>query len=127
MIYGIGCDIVQVSRFSKLVSDSTFLQRFFNQKEMAEGKMTAQRLSEHYAVRFAVKEAFSKALGTGISGFELKDAYVMKTNPHGKPELFLEESAKKLLENVCGSKSKIHISLSHEKEYAIAYVVIEVE
>ena len=80
-------------------------------------------MSQHYAVRFAAKEAFSKAMGTGISGFELKDVFV-QNEESGKPYLVLENSAKKLFEEKCPD-AKIFLSLSHEKEYATANVIIE--
>ena len=73
-------------------------------------------------MRFAAKEAFSKALGTGIC-FDLRDVFVKK-NADGKPELYFSEKLKKLLEEKCG-ECRIFVSLSHEKEYAVANVVIE--
>ena len=82
-------------------------------------------MQEHYASRFAVKEAFSKALGTGVAGFQLGDIYVGH-NEDGKPELYLEGRANALVEMRCGKSARISVSLSHEKEYAVAFVVIEV-
>ena len=78
---------------------------------------------QHYAVRFAAKEAFSKALGTGISGFNLKDVYITN-DENGKPIINVQNSAEEILKNRC-QNYKLHVSLSHEKEYAIAYVIIE--
>lgn len=122
MICGIGTDITEVKRFIKWTKNPEMIDRFFNPLEkMENGSENAK--SQHYAVRFAAKEAFSKALGTGISGFELKDVYVQK-NEEGKPFLKIENSAEKLLRERFGD-CKIHISLSHEKEYAIAFVIIE--
>ena len=72
MIAGIGTDIAEVKRFEKWVQNPEMLERFFNEKEMSSAKSEAARC-QHYAVRFAAKEAFSKALGTGISGFSLKE------------------------------------------------------
>lgn len=129
MIVGLGTDITEVKRFEKWVEEPSYIQRFFNEKEIsktADGKLTERQLSslcQHYAVRFAAKEAFSKALGTGISGFELKDVYV-QNEESGKPYLVLENSAKELFEKICG-KANILVSLSHEKEYALATVIIE--
>ncbi|MCR5612272.1 holo-ACP synthase [Treponema sp.] len=129
MIIGLGTDITEVKRFKKWVEEPSYIQRFFNEKEIsktADGKLTERQLSslcQHYAVRFAAKEAFSKALGTGISGFELKDVYV-QNEESGKPYLVLENSAKELFEKICG-KANILVSLSHEKEYALATVIIE--
>ena len=74
MIYGIGTDIVETSRFEKWIGNSSMLQRFFNSKEIISD-LSEEQLKEHYASRFAAKEAFVKALGTGFSDFELKDIY----------------------------------------------------
>jgi len=123
MIYGIGTDITEVKRFQKWVKDSDIINRFFNKEEMSSAKSESSKC-EHYAARFAAKEAFSKALGTGIA-FDLKDVFIKK-NSEGKPFLQIENSAKKLLDERCG-KCNVHVSLSHEKEYAIAYVIIEKE
>jgi holo-[acyl-carrier protein] synthase len=124
MIYGIGTDITDVHRFVKWIKDPSMIARFYNSHEMQQSGSESS-LCQHYAVRFAAKEAFSKALGTGIIGFELHDIYIKK-NEDGKPYLITEGSAAALLEKRCGKNAKIHVSLSHEKEFAVAFVVIEV-
>jgi holo-[acyl-carrier protein] synthase len=123
MILGIGTDIVQVSRMQKWVSDSQMIQRFFNPAEWME-KGTDSAKCQHYAARFAAKEAFSKALGTGITGFSLQDVYITN-DESGKPFLNVKDSAADVLKERCG-ECKLHVSLSHEKEYATAFVIIEV-
>ncbi|MBQ0038879.1 MAG: holo-ACP synthase [Treponema sp.] len=126
MIYGIGCDIVKVSRFEKWVAEEdSFINRFFNEKERLSQSASRQRKCESYAGKFAAKEAFSKALGTGISGFSLKDVYVT-VDEKGKPLFHVTGDAKDLVEQRCGEKYTVHVSISHEKEYAVAYAVIEV-
>ncbi|MBD5403464.1 MAG: holo-ACP synthase [Treponema sp.] len=122
MIFGIGVDIVEVKRFERWVNNPDLIDRYFNSAEKKSG-LSVSALCQHYAVRFAAKEAFSKALGTGISGFLLSDVYV-KSDERGKPELVICDSAKTLLDSTCG-KCTVHISLSHEKGYAVAFVVIE--
>ncbi|QNL97019.1 holo-ACP synthase [Treponema sp. Marseille-Q4132] len=124
MIYGIGTDIADVRRFAKWVENPDLIERFFNKREIKTSG-SRQKLQEHYASRFAVKEAFSKALGTGVAGFQLGDIYVGH-NEDGKPELYLEGRADALVEMRCGKSARISVSLSHEKEYAVAFVVIEV-
>ncbi|MCI5607436.1 MAG: holo-ACP synthase [Treponema sp.] len=122
MILGIGTDIVEVKRFKKWVSNPAMINRFFNKEE--QGTFSSdQRACEHYAVRFAAKESFGKALGVGLVGFNFTDVYVRKDHK-GKPELVIEDTAKKAVEEIYGN-CKIHLSLSHEKEYATAFVVIE--
>lgn len=129
MIFGTGIDLVEVKRFKKWVQNPAIIRRYFNPKEMkadSDGALTDRQcsaMSQHYAVRFAAKEAFSKAMGTGISGFELKDVFV-QNEKSGKPYLVLENSARKLFEEKCPG-ARIFLSLSHEKEYAVANVIIE--
>lgn len=122
MIYGIGTDIVKVDRIKKWLLDGKMVQRFFNTAEM-NSCASLQVSAEHYAARFAAKEAFGKAVGTGLAGFSLQDVFV-KNDESGKPELVLQNEAAELLKKKCGN-AKIHISLSHEKEYALAYLIIE--
>lgn len=122
MIFGTGVDIVEVKRFSKLINNPDFINRFFNKEEQKEYN-NEQALCEHYASRFAAKEAFGKALGTGLEGFSLTDVFVKKYEK-GKPYLVVQNKAQKILNDNCG-ECKIHLSLSHEKTFAIAYVIIE--
>ena len=125
MIFGIGCDIAKVSRFERWVRDESLLSRFFNEKEMLSGGTSSlQRKCEYYAVRFAAKESFSKALGTGLKGFCLTDIYIEKDD-EDKPVLRVTGKAEEQLIKYCGAGCRVHVSLSHEKEYALAYVVIE--
>lgn len=122
MIYGLGTDIVEVKRFNKYVKNQKLLDRFYNKAEQDEFS-SEQKASEHYASRFAVKEAFAKAMGTGLVGFEFSEVYTIKDSL-GKPEIKVEGKAREILDKNCPN-SILHVSISHEKEYAVAYVVIE--
>ncbi|MBQ5908255.1 MAG: holo-ACP synthase [Treponema sp.] len=122
MIIGIGVDISKVSRFEKWVKDEKMIPRFFNAAEINNCR-SIQSACEHYAARFAAKEAFGKALGVGLAGYDMKDIYIVN-DENGRPELKVENKAKDLLESKCENPI-IHVSLSHEKEYATAFVVIE--
>ncbi len=122
MIIGIGVDISKVSRFEKWVKDEKMIPRFFNAAEISNCR-SIQSACEHYAARFAAKEAFGKALGVGLAGYDMKDIYIVN-DENGRPELKVENKAKDLLESKCENPI-IHVSLSHEKEYATAFVVIE--
>ncbi len=124
MIFGIGTDIVEVRRFERWLNTPGMVERFFHPDEIPSAGCTAARC-QRLAVRFAAKEALSKAIGTGISGFDLRDVCVQH-DKNGKPELRLYGSAAALTEKRCG-RCKAHVSLSHEKEYALAFVVIETE
>ena len=121
MICGIGTDISEVKRFQKWVEKPNLYQRFFNEKEIMD-KGTDNAKCQHYAARFAAKEAFSKALGTGLV-FDLKEVFITN-NSEGKPILNVNGKAADILKDKYG-KCTLHVSLSHEKEYAIAFVVIE--
>ena len=122
MIIGIGVDISKVSRFEKWVKDEKMIPRFFNAAEINNCR-SIQSACEHYAARFAAKEAFGKALGVVLAGYDMKDIYIVN-DENGRPELKVENKAKDLLESKCENPI-IHVSLSHEKEYATAFVVIE--
>ncbi|MCK9169030.1 MAG: holo-ACP synthase [Treponema sp.] len=124
MIYGIGTDITAVARFEKWIRNPSMIARFYNENETQ--KIGAESfLCQHYAVRFAAKEAFAKALGTGIAGFELHDVYIAN-DKEGKPELHVQGTAAGMLEKRCGKDAKLYVSLSHEREFAVAFVIIEV-
>ncbi len=131
MIGGVGCDIVDVSRMKRWVNDEKMLRYIFNEKEIigtdSEKKYSEQKRCEHYAVRFAAKEAFAKALGTGMSGFSTKDVFITN-DENGAPILHIENKAKDIFEKRIEKKiddCKIFVSLSHEKSNAIAFVVID--
>jgi holo-[acyl-carrier protein] synthase len=124
MICGIGCDIVEVKRFKHWIGNPSMIDRFFNDAEKVKEVRAEQSAIEWYAVRFAAKEAFSKALGTGIKGFNLADIVIRKTD-EGQPVIEVKDKAKKLLEDRFGTECAVHVTLSHEKEYAVAFVVIE--
>jgi len=122
MIAGIGTDIAEVKRFEKWVQNPEMIERFFNEKEVSSAKSDSAKC-QHYAVRFAAKEAFSKALGTGINGFSLKEVYITNDSK-GKPLLNIEGAALSLMKERLGECTAF-VSLSHEKEYAVAFVILE--
>ncbi len=74
------------------------------------------------AARFAAKEAFGKALGTGLAGIRLTDIRVI-TNFNGKPDIIVYRTAEKALKQAGGAK--IHLSLTHESDNALAFVIME--
>jgi len=125
-IIGIGNDIVKVSRIGKLVDryDQRFLQRVFTVAETAYASGKA-RPALHLAARFAAKEAFVKALGSGLrEGLNWCDIEVVN-NELGQPQLKLYNYARQ----VCYEKrnATTWLSLAHEQEFAIAFVVLETQ
>ena len=121
MILGIGTDIIEVDRVKSAIEKPGFKTKVFTPREIAYCDTSAS--AEHYAARGAAKEAFFKALGTGWRGeMEITEVEIIN-NELGKPEIFL--SGKVLAAfNAMGGK-KVHVSLSHIKATAIAYVIIE--
>ncbi|HOE08059.1 MAG TPA: holo-ACP synthase [Treponemataceae bacterium] len=118
MIIGIGTDITENKRFEKWLIKPAMIERYFNVRELAGFTLTTELL----ASRFAAKEAFVKALGTGFKYLSLKNIYIVK-NENGGPQIELCGDALDSLEKRGGKR--VLVSLSHEKEYSIAFVVIE--
>ena len=122
MITGIGADIAVVSRFEKWVQNEALINRFFHPDEIGCLARSLKIAARSLGARFAAKEAFGKALGTGLCGLELKDICVVQ-DEGGRPSLAVYGSALGLLKK--NGADTIHVSLSHDGEYALAFVVLE--
>jgi len=126
MVFGIGSDVVQISRIGSLVNrwGNRFLKRVFTQSEI-EYCLRRKHPSPHLAVRFGAKEAFLKALGVGYSeGIRWRDIEVLRQES-GRPEIQLHQQAKALCDHhsICG----VHLSMSHDGNYGFAEVLLETE
>ena len=122
MITGIGVDLVQVMRLSHWRVTPGLLERYFHPDELSDALSRGNSTDMSLAARFAAKEAFGKALGTGLAGLVLKDIKV--TNDHdGRPQVKVYGTAEAALEK--NGANRIHISLTHEKDNAVAMVVLE--
>ena len=123
-IYGIGTDIVSIKRIKLSLKKKNFIKRIYNEQEVQRCKKDANQ-HNCYAKRFAAKEAFSKALGTGISnGINFNEITVLN-NKSGKPYINLKGKTKKIITNIFKrKKTKISLSLSDERDYAVAFVTI---
>ena len=125
-IFGIGTDIVSVDRIKNSLKNNNFLMRVFNEKEIIKCKKIKNSIN-CYAKRFAAKEAFSKALGTGISSGINFNEIVVLNKKSGKPYISFVGKTKKILnKKFQGKKSKVSLSLSDEKKYAVAFVTISI-
>jgi holo-[acyl-carrier protein] synthase len=129
MIIGIGNDIIAISRIKGLLvrNKQPFLQKIFTLNEIALLDMITNsvRLAGYIANRFAAKESFAKALGTGIGQYvSFKDIEILKT-PQGKPYFNFSDSLKLFLQQNYGDNVRVHLSMSDETEYAQAFVVME--
>jgi holo-[acyl-carrier protein] synthase len=122
MILGIGIDVIQVERIRRWGAIPGLYERYFHPQELEMAKRNGPTAVLSLAARFAAKEAFGKALGTGLYGIQLRDINVVN-DPHGKPELVLEGKALEIFRKLGGKK--VHVSLTHEEDYALAMVVLE--
>ena len=122
MIKGIGIDIIRIDRIERWLNNTKLLERYFNSEELILAASRKNSAAETLAARFAAKEAFGKALGTGLSHITLKDIIIIN-NENGKPEIKLIGTAKEALER--SGADRAHISLSHESENAIAMIILE--
>ena len=123
-IFGIGTDIVSVDRIKKSLKNRNFINRIFNKKEILKCKKINNSIN-CFAKRFAAKEAFSKALGTGISNGINFNEIVILNRKSGKPYINIIGQTKKIInKKLKKKKSKISLSLSDEKKYAVAFVTI---
>ena len=115
MITGIGLDIVEIQRIRNLDSKSPkFRERILTERELSEYHLlTDRRKTEFLAGRFAVKEAFAKAKGTGIGkACSFGDIEIQK-DPYGKPSIYFQNIEQGL------------VSITHTKEYAAAQVLLQ--
>ena len=124
MIYGVGTDIVNIERIQKIILKNRegFIKRVLTEHEQALFANKADSAA-FCAKRFAAKEAFSKALGTGIGRVVSFQDLTVRNNDNGKPHFIPSEKLRLyLLEK--GVK-QAHLSISDESQYAVAFVVLE--
>lgn len=131
MIIGIGIDLVDIRRIETLLEKhgSRFKERYFTKGEidLVESRKSSGRDVLTLAKRFAAKEAYAKALGTGfVDGLKMNEIEVCLDNK-GKPYLILSGTAKELVNSITPKdmNSVVHISLTDEPPYAQAQVIIE--
>ena len=122
MIIGVGVDIVEVADVERRLRRETFLN-IFSDAERADADSLPLQRGEILAGRFAAKEAFGKALGTGLRvGWDLRNIEVVHDSA-GRPHIELGRA----LRDILPAGGQIHLSISHTKTHAVAVVVIEVE
>ena len=119
-----GVDIVENVRINKAIKNISFVQRVFSKKEIELSKKYRDK-TNYFAKRFAAKEAFYKTLGTGLrNNYKFKDITV-KNDKYGKPSIVINEKLKKMIyKQFKLKKFKLHLSLSDEKKYSIAFVIL---
>lgn len=125
MIFGIGIDVFEVKRIkSAIQQDAGFVDSIFTEEEISYCDNLKLKF-QNYAARFSAKEAFMKALGTGWrSGIRFNDIAVIN-DELGKPSFKINGIAKEFVLNF--GITSMHLSISHTKELATAYVILEKE
>ena len=123
-IVGNGVDIIKNSRIKNLIKNPKFLSRIFSVNEIKDSKKIKNK-TNFFAKRFAAKEAFVKSIGIGFrKRIDFKNICVKK-NKLGKPIIIYNNKVKKILNKKFKSKKfNVYVSLSDEKYYSIAYVIV---
>lgn len=119
MIKGIGTDIIEIERITKAIEKQSFMDKIFTKEEQ---KLYHKANPQTLAGNFAAKEAVSKALGTGFAGCSPIEIEVLR-NSAGKPYVNLYSNTLNIFNSL--NASQIYVSISHNKDNAVAFVVIE--
>ena len=124
-ILGIGVDIVDITRFNKLIRNNDFIKRIFSNSEILIAKKIRNKKA-YYAKRFAAKEALSKSIGTGFrDNFNFKDISIIN-DKLGKPSFVITNKIKNIVKDQFKTSSfNFFLSISDEKKYSIAYVILQ--
>lgn len=122
MILGVGIDVVHVERIRRWRHIEGLYERFFHPEELALTLPRGEVGILSLAARFAAKEAFGKAIGSGLRHFALAEIAVLNDS-HGKPFMMLTGGAEAAFKDVGGMR--LVCSLSHERDNALAVVIIE--
>jgi holo-[acyl-carrier protein] synthase len=118
MILGTGVDLIEIDRIDEAVKSERFNHRIFTELELAESKAA----SHHLAGYFAAKEALLKAMGTGLSCFSWQEIEI-RHDAQGAPYFKVNNKVHTYLSEL--GVGRVHLSISHCKEYAIAQVILE--
>lgn len=121
MVVGVGVDIIEIDRIADAVEKENFCRKYFTDREN-EYFDSKKNKYEKVAGNYAAKEAFSKALGTGIRNFALREVEILR-DELGKPYIELSGDAKKAAQK--NWIKRFHVSISHCRTYAVAYVIAE--
>lgn len=125
MIIATGIDLVDITRLAAAIDrhGDSFLERVYTERERTAAPASSPRRNEYFAGRWAVKEAVAKALGTGIGEHCALTDVETTTNAAGAPILTLHGAARETASRL--GIARIHISISHEKTFAIAQAIAE--
>jgi|TARA_B100000780_G_C20918443_1_gene365828 holo-[acyl-carrier protein] synthase len=122
-IFGIGSDIIEIIRLKRAFKNKNFKKKIFSENEIKDIDKRSNKISG-YAKRFAAKEAFSKALGTGVSaGISFKEISI-NNDKKGKPYIVLHGKTKSIVQQKIKKRYRSFLTLSDEKKFALATVII---
>ena len=124
-VIGIGVDIIKNKRISLSIKNKNFINRSYGKNEILISKKISDK-TKYFSKRFAAKEAFAKALGTGFrEGLRLKDIEIVN-DKLGKPYYIISTKIKNLIKKKKKVKNfKLFLSISDEKDYSIAFTIIQ--
>tara|TARA_B100000530_G_scaffold173789_1_gene109727 strand:- start:12 stop:398 length:387 start_codon:yes stop_codon:yes gene_type:complete len=124
-ILGIGVDVVENKRIQKSIKNALFIKRIYTSKELKQSKGVVNKVG-YFSKRFAAKEAFSKALGTGLRmNLNFKDIEVMN-DKMGKPYYVKNIKINKIINKRFKTKNyQCFLSISDEKKYSTAFAIIQ--
>jgi holo-[acyl-carrier protein] synthase len=122
---GIGVDIIDNKRFKNLIKDKKFINRIYSKKEIFASKKTLNKIN-FFSNRFAAKESFAKALGTGFRNkLNFKDIEIVNDNL-GKPFYLINNKIKQIIKkNKKIANFELFLSISDEKDYSVAFTIIQ--
>jgi len=124
-ILGIGVDIVENSRISKLLKNKLFIKRIFSNSEILIANKIRDKKG-YYSKRFAAKEAFVKSIGTGFRDDLNYNDISIVNDKLGKPSFVINEKIKKIVKKQFKIISfNFFLSISDEKKYSVAYVILQ--
>ena len=123
-ILGIGVDLVDNLRINRSLKNSFFIKRIFSKEEILIAKKIKNKTS-YYSKRFAAKEAFAKSIGIGFRGnLNFKDISIVN-NKKGKPSFVITNKIKKIIKKIFKTSSfNFLLSISDDKKYSIAYLIL---
>ena len=126
-ILGIGVDIIENKRIRNLITNKSFLTKNFGKNEIKYSKKIINK-TNYFAKRFAAKESFAKSLGIGFrKGLSLKDIEILNNNI-GKPYYSKSKKIDYIVRKIFNVKNyKLFLSISDEKEYSIAFTILQKE
>ena len=124
-IFGIGVDLVKNQRIKQSIKKKGFIEKIFSKKEIFYSQKTSNKVN-FFAKRFAAKEAFSKALGTGFrGGISFKKIEILN-DKMGKPYYYNSNNIKRIIYNRFKIRSyDLFLSISDETDYSVAFTVIQ--